>query len=446
MSLKGTKKPAGNPLLKKKAGIILDGLRDAALVVDQQSGNVVYANRAAGTILGTDPAAIAGSACDAILSRASDVCGMIRPDGSRIPVLITTIPFAARGRTYAAVICSDQSDQLASEMELLAANEKLKGWFVEAEQRNHEVTLLQELSNLLQHCRTLEDAANIAASHMARIVPRSSGQLVLSDEGSGNTTISVWGGHSASGTGLEERILLEYHGESFGTLHVRFGRPAEMFPGAPEETVPAHLRKLVGSTACQLSLSIANIRMKGSLLRQAMRDPLTGLYNRRYLEETIAREVARAQRTRKPLGIIMADIDHFKIFNDRFGHAAGDEVLKTVSSCLQSSVRTSDIVCRYGGEEFIAVLPDASLANTAMRAEQIRIQVASIPMIFEGKSLGRVTLSLGVAEYPGNGQLPESFLKEADKALYRAKKEGRNRVSAADAHADAVLVDLPSNA
>ncbi|MHB1317665.1 MAG: GGDEF domain-containing protein [Anaerolineae bacterium] len=166
-----------------------------------------------------------------------------------------------------------------------------------------------------------------------------------------------------------------------------------------------------------------------ALLRdQSVRDHLTGLFNRRYLDETLEREIRRAARMEHPLGVIMMDIDHFRLFNEAKGHAAGDTVLKALGELLRQQIRFSDIACRYGGEEFVLILPDASLAVTGERAEHLRVMARDLHLVHQGQNLGKVTLSLGVAVFPDHGTTGEDILRAADAALYRAKSEGRDRV------------------
>jgi len=165
------------------------------------------------------------------------------------------------------------------------------------------------------------------------------------------------------------------------------------------------------------------------LLFQAIRDPLTGLFNRRYLEESLEREIAKSKRHKTPLGLIMLDADHFKIFNDTYGHLAGDVVLKNFSEVLVSYSRKEDIACRYGGEEFVLVLPGTSVGVTKHRAEELRNIVESRKtVIFEKRKLPNVTISLGVSVLPEHGTNRETLLAAADEALYSAKNSGRNKV------------------
>lgn len=176
----------------------------------------------------------------------------------------------------------------------------------------------------------------------------------------------------------------------------------------------------------------ALLKSQALLREQSVRDHLTGLFNRRYMEETLERELLRAARKQLSLGIIMVDVDNLKRFNDTWGHAAGDEILRELGSLLLRQVRGEDIVCRYGGDEFIIVLPDASREVTRERAELICEYAKLFHLQFEGQKLTAVTLSLGVAISPEHGTTSTTILRAVDAALYRAKREGRSRVVEAE--------------
>ncbi|WP_051279350.1 sensor domain-containing diguanylate cyclase [Chitinilyticum aquatile] len=184
----------------------------------------------------------------------------------------------------------------------------------------------------------------------------------------------------------------------------------------------------------QLQLQYQRIAaLQGQLREQAIRDALTGLFNRRYLEETLEREIARAIRDKQPLSVIMLDVDHFKQVNDRFGHKTGDDVLRALGAYLRARSRGEDVACRYGGEEFAIVLPGAQLADAVKRAESWREGFAAFALDVEGISV-QVTLSLGVASFPLHADNGELLLNRADTALYAAKAAGRDRVMTACDH------------
>lgn len=172
----------------------------------------------------------------------------------------------------------------------------------------------------------------------------------------------------------------------------------------------------------------ALLKSQALLQEQSVRDHLTGLFNRRYMEETLERELLRASRKKLSLGIIMLDLDNLKLLNDTWGHAAGDGILRELGNLLFKHIRGEDIPCRYGGDEFILILPDASLDVTRARAELICEYARLIHLQHEGQSLTPVTLSLGVAVFPEHGVTSTGILRMVDAALYRAKSEGRGRV------------------
>lgn len=192
--------------------------------------------------------------------------------------------------------------------------------------------------------------------------------------------------------------------------------------------ISPHELVLAETISNRLALALSNLRLAEKIRAQSIRDHLTGLFNRRYLEETLEREIARANRQDTMLAVIALDADHFKQFNYEFGHEAGDLVLKALAEQMCAVTRSSDIACRTGGEEFLLVLPDADADIAAQRAEDLRQRVEALDLHYQGRSLGKITISLGVAILPAQSTDQEDLLRQADLALYRAKGEGRNRV------------------
>jgi diguanylate cyclase (GGDEF)-like protein len=195
-----------------------------------------------------------------------------------------------------------------------------------------------------------------------------------------------------------------------------------------QATLSTAQQQLAVTVSEHLSLALSNMRLRETLRHQAIRDPLTGLYNRRYMEESLERELRRAVRHHTTLGVMMLDLDHFKRFNDTYSHAAGDVLLRELGRVLQHYLRGEDIACRYGGEEFTLILVDAPLATVVQRANQIREAVKNLTVTYRGQSLGIATASCGVAMFPDHGLSGEQLVHAADTALYRAKDEGRDRV------------------
>jgi diguanylate cyclase (GGDEF)-like protein len=233
---------------------------------------------------------------------------------------------------------------------------------------------------------------------------------------------------------------LAAQGETLGVLYVEncpepAGAAAE--PGFDQAEVLERQATAVGE---RISLALANLRLREVLRGQSIRDPMTGLFNRRFMEESLERELRRALRGKQQLALLMLDIDHFKRFNDTFGHQAGDALLRALGNLLKESTRGQDVVCRYGGEEFAFVLAGASLEAARKRADLLREDIKQLSVQHGGQLLGAVTLSIGIAVFPDNGDNAENLLKAADDALYRAKKEGRDRIILAQE-----LANVPSD-
>jgi diguanylate cyclase (GGDEF)-like protein len=214
-------------------------------------------------------------------------------------------------------------------------------------------------------------------------------------------------------------------GDILGLLHLKNAFNLDDSGQNPEK---ADLRKMAVTLSEYLSLSIANVKLSESLSRQSIQDPQSGLYNRRFMEESLQREILRAGRKQTQIGIIMGDLDHFKKFNDVYGHAAGDKIIVQIGKLFKERFRGSDIACRYGGEEFLIILPETSRDDTFKRADALREDIKKMEMVFQGQILGTITMSMGIASYPEKGARIEELLRVADTALYKAKQEGRDKV------------------
>lgn len=183
----------------------------------------------------------------------------------------------------------------------------------------------------------------------------------------------------------------------------------------------------------QIALTLSNVRLREVLRQQSVADPLTGLFNRRYMDETLRRELARAMRKNMPLSVMVLDVDHFKRVNDVFGHEGGDMVLRAVAQQLREVVRESDVACRLGGEEFLLILPECTKQAAAARAEDMAKHLRQLRLQYSGQQIGAVTASFGVATYPDDGLDGPALIKAADRAMYQAKGAGRDRVMLAAA-------------
>jgi diguanylate cyclase (GGDEF)-like protein len=217
-------------------------------------------------------------------------------------------------------------------------------------------------------------------------------------------------------------VPLTVAGETLGVLHFHLPITA---PVGAEDAIQRQLAVAFGE---QAALGLANVRLRTVLHEQSIRDPLTGLFNRRYLEETLQRELHRATRDHYPVGVIMLDVDHFKRINDTYGHEAGDAVLRALGTLLLSIVRAGDMACRYGGEEFVLILPSAPLPVLADRAEVIRQAISRLVIPYHAGDLPPITASLGVSVVADATISVMVALAQADAALYAAKHAGRNQV------------------
>ena len=227
--------------------------------------------------------------------------------------------------------------------------------------------------------------------------------------------------HGGDGKGgMRLCVPLVTHDELVGMVHLE-GLAAEA--GVRDEQ-----EQLAVTVAEQLALALGNARLRESLRRQSVLDPLTGLFNRRYFDETLRRELARSRRMASPLSLVVLDVDHFKRVNDGFGHAAGDAVLRAIAQLIRQSIRYGDVACRYGGEELVILMPDCAQADAVRRAESLRADIAGAPPMNDGAGPDTITASFGVAEFPLHGPDAEALFRAADQAMYRAKREGRNRV------------------
>lgn len=224
--------------------------------------------------------------------------------------------------------------------------------------------------------------------------------------------------HLGCATVLE--LPMTAHGEIQGMLKV-----ATTLPDAAAQLT--RIQPLATAIADAMSLAVSNIALREKLRTQALRDPLTGLYNRRYMEDALARHASLAERTGAHLSAIMIDLDHFKKLNDEFGHALGDSVLRETAAQIMGALRTSDVACRYGGEELLVILPECGLSEAVAKAEILRERIEALSATHDAK----ISASFGVAAIPESTRSVADLLGMADAALYQAKEGGRNRVVAA---------------
>lgn len=338
--------------------------------------------------------------------------------------------------------------------DLQTAYEDLKNSFAQEAERMRQIVLLDELSQVMQGCLSRDELAERVARCTTGLFPGCGGALLLKTAPDMVETAFAWGGSThheafqpqdcwALRTGrtyhvqqpgavfcahMKKKISdyaclpLMANGEMLGVLHL-----ARLGANEPEQDVSWAAVSIAERTAIALSA----LKRHERLQFRATRDVLTGLYNRRFMEEALAIEQRRARRRKSSIGMMMVDVDFFKRFNDTFGHDAGDALLHGIGHILRHTVREGDMPCRYGGEEFVVILPGADIDDTRQRAETLRATVERWAPQHQGRSFGSVTISIGIAAFPRNGNSWQAALKSADLALYEAKHGGRNRVASA---------------
>jgi diguanylate cyclase (GGDEF)-like protein/PAS domain S-box-containing protein len=316
--------------------------------------------------------------------------------------------------------------------------------------------ILSRMAELLQSCTTRAEAYAIVRETGAQLFPESMGSLFIYRESRDVLEhVTTWGTermphptlppdecwalrlgnphfvprkgtircrHAHEDAGSYVCMPVQGQGQVLGLLHIAV--EVGLRTMRPGRDIEQRLRAMTD----RVGPALANLKLRDALREMALRDVLTGLYNRRYLEDALSRELHRAERSGKPVSVVMIDIDHFKRFNDKYGHDAGDFVLNAVARAIMTNIRPSDIACRYGGEELAVVLSEADLQCGAARAEKLRLAIRDTNLTHLGQTLPAPTASFGVAVYPLHGTTPADLLKAADKALYRAKQEGRDRV------------------
>lgn len=330
----------------------------------------------------------------------------------------------------------------------------------ELENTNREIRLMASMTQLLQNCNREEEAFPIMTQILDELFPglgcgcymlnHSETQLdLVSRCGHGRNLIPEFFNPDACWAFRrgQKHSFGQLHGTEVRCEHVSHNVQSYLclpllaqgrvigilYLGSVDENpIPdamfAHYSELLASVADTISLSFSNLRLRNSLRDLSIRDSLTGLYNRRYMEESLERELDRAQRQEHEVAVVMLDVDHFKLLNDTYGHEAGDTMLKRISDQMKHFRSGSDVVCRYGGEEFVLILPAMAADVLKNRLEALRKDIEQMQVNFEGRIMPVVTVSMGVARYPENGLDPMELIRLADAAMYKAKQNGRNRI------------------
>jgi diguanylate cyclase (GGDEF)-like protein/PAS domain S-box-containing protein len=389
-----------------------------------------------------------------------------RNDGTLVDVEVHAVPLIIDGQVRGAyALYNDISDAIKAAREREEQGNILKRSLGELQSRTSEMTLLIELSDMLQCCASLEEAYSVITQFGKKLFsPESSGSLsVFKSSRNLLESAGAWGadrrplatfppdgcwalrrGKPHWSTGSSAELVCDHlknylgandglcvpmvaQGETIGVLQLQIATTPES--KLSNENSQVVLQRIASSAAGQIALSIASLKLREALKDQSIRDSLTGLYNRRFLQESLDRELLRARRTNRPFTVMFIDIDHFKRFNDSFGHDAGDLVLQVFAKALTNFFRGGDIICRYGGEEFALVLPDSSLKDAEKRANDLRVEIKKLSITHRNTVLDTITFSVGLSAFPEHGSTAEELFRVADKCLYDSKSQGRDRIT-----------------
>lgn len=340
----------------------------------------------------------------------------------------------------------------------LRTEEDLRNAVSEMERGSHEALLIGKMGDYLRSCRDEEEAYEMISTNLPLIFPHSYGSIaIFSNSRNILRPVLTWGV-------VPDGVALEFEPEDCwalrqGRVHTNKGDKTtptcghleylndenmticlpmqaqgetigQIFVGASKKDRNEVTRAEMGTmrrVTEQISLALANLNLQRALKEQSIKDPLTKLYNRRYLEDTLTREIARTQRNEQSLTVLLMDIDHFKKVNDTYGHDAGDAVLAAFAKMLTTKSRKEDIACRWGGEEFILILGNADAQFAKARAQEVCDSARALKITFQGKQIP-ITVSIGAAIFPEHGEVPEDLIRHADLSLYRAKQGGRDQV------------------
>jgi len=336
-------------------------------------------------------------------------------------------------------------------------------------QYNHEMSLINQLNTYLQVCRSLNETYPVIVHYAEQIFPDWLGGLYLyNDKRSCVESVASWGvkpissidmitpdecwalrqGKAHNGIDIVNRLRCHHtqdqvdsyactpviaQGEMLGMLYMEYCGDTHFKSAETRQRYFDSRQRLMKTTADNLAMSLVSLNLREVLKHQSIRDPLTSLFNRRYMEASLEREIIRCERSGEGIGVILVDIDYFKQFNDNYGHDAGDLVLIEFAKFMTTYFRQSDIVCRFGGEEFIVIIPSAPQHLVVERATQLCHRLHDLSVYYDSKRLPGITASFGVSYLPANDQSQAAnIVKLADAALYAAKRAGRDQVALYD--------------
>jgi len=392
-----------------------------------------------------------------------------RKDGKMVDLDLHAVSISLNGQKNGAyAIYRDVSEQVQAAAQARDHSESLNHLVIELQLRTKQMTLLNEMGDLLQCSTTSAEAHAVVGQIAKRLFLASTGGTLFIFETSRNLLEAVthWGNSDVSDQsfatdacwGLRrgqpfwseypDGVVICSHlkrpvpasylcvplvalGDTSGVLHIQYNLSESNGGAEAFESLQKSQQRLAVAVGGRVALSLASLILRETLRAQSIRDPLTGLFNRRFMEHALDRELQRAKRRSLSLAVVFLDLDHFKRFNDTHGHDAGDAVLRSMAGLFQKHFRGADVVCRYGGEEFAFILPDSSSKDAAKRVEELREAAKTHRITYKEQLLDFVTFSAGIAAYPENGLAAEELLPTADCALYKSKANGRDCVTVA---------------
>jgi diguanylate cyclase (GGDEF)-like protein len=369
------------------------------------------------------------------------------------------------GRESAARALEQSKAQLEQRVQertaaLAEAGQDVKDSLLALGKTHQENLVLSELIDLLQACRTAAESGNMLRNFGQKLFPHECGAIYVYRSSRNLLELAAsWGSEDEAPPMFTpedcwalrrgRQYLVEHADPSLSCRHLKDVKSATSALCIPmmaqgEATgilllyknsssghgagISKEILRLAPIAAEQIALTLANLHLREKLRDQAIRDPLTGMFNRRYFEETAERELRRAESEGVSAAVVMIDIDYFKRLNDQHGHDAGDSALKKLAQLIESTIRIEDIACRYGGEEFVLLLPKIQPETGLARVEELREAVRNLDVRHNGVTLASLSISCGVAMFPNHGRDLRILMEASDRALYEAKHNGRNRV------------------
>jgi diguanylate cyclase (GGDEF)-like protein/PAS domain S-box-containing protein len=395
-----------------------------------------------------------------------------RKDGKILDLDLHAVTISLDGQKDGAyAIYKDISEQVRASEQIREHANSLSRLVDELRLRTEQMTLLNEMGDLLQCAGSSAEAHAVVGQIARKLFSVSTGGALFIFKSSRNLleVVARWGDSDVSDPSfapdacwglrrgqpfrsehpggivicshLKSPVPANYLciplvalGDTLGVLHIQYNLSTAKEETGAVESLQESQQRLAIAVGGRVALSLANLLLRETLRAQSIRDSLTGLFNRRFMEHALDRELQRAKRRNQPLVVVFLDLDHFKRFNDTHGHDAGDAVLCSMAGLFQKHFRADDVVCRYGGEEFAIILPESSLNDAARRVEELRQAAKSHSVKYKEQVLDFVTFSVGIAGFPENGSAAEELLQSADSCLYASKAKGRDCVTLATSH------------